>query len=271
MEQGSLSAAARALALSQPTVRRQIETLETQVGARLFTRASNGLSPTPMALDLLPLAQSVTSEAEAFARAASGAAGAKQGTVRLTASRVLAVHCLPLLLPALHAKAPGITIELTATDQTENMARRAADIALRVVPPVQEALVAQKLPPIRLGLFATAGLARTLTNARLTTVPFISDDRTRQIEAGLEALGHPVPRQIVLRSDDALVQIAAIQTGLGVGICQVAVAERLGLVRMFATVETTLPCYLVMHEDQAQIARIRTVFDHFAQCLPEHL
>ncbi|HSG54649.1 MAG TPA: LysR family transcriptional regulator, partial [Paracoccaceae bacterium] len=55
MEQGSLSAAARVLLLSQPTVRRQIETLETQVGARLFTRASNGLSPTPMALDLLPL------------------------------------------------------------------------------------------------------------------------------------------------------------------------------------------------------------------------
>jgi DNA-binding transcriptional LysR family regulator len=269
MDHGSLSAAARALGLSQPTVRRQIEALESQTGARLFTRASNGLTPTPMAHSLMPLAQSVTSEAEAFARSAASQTHLPEGIVRLTAPRVLATHTLPHALAGLRETHPAIHIELTATDQTENMVRRAADIAVRVTPPTQEALVALKLPTIPLGLYASRDRAHKYATQSLADTPFISDDRVRQIETGLSAAGHSVPETVVLRSDDALVQIAAIGSGLGVGVCHCAIARRLGLVRVFTEIETSLPCYLVMHEDQARITRIRVVFDHLAACLPD--
>ncbi len=269
MEHGSLSATARALRLSQPTVRRQIEALEAQTGAKLFTRASNGLTPTPMARSLLPLAQSVAHEAEAFARSAASQAQARAGTVRLTASRVLSTHCLPLVLPVLHDAFPDIRIELTATDRAENMARRAADVALRLTAPTQDALIARKLPAIAFGVFAAPHKADAFSAAGLRHAPMISDDRHRQIEPGLAALGHPVPENVVLRTDDPLAQIAAIQAGLGIGITQCAIAQRLGLVRLFPDIETTLPCYVVMHEDQAQIARVRAIFDGLVTHLPE--
>lgn len=269
MEHGSLSAAARALGLAQPTVRRHVEQLEAELGARLFTRASNGLTPTPMAHSLLPIARAVASEADAFVRAATADATALRGTVRLTCSRVFGAHVIPQVLAPLRATAPEILIELTVTDQSENMLRRAADIAIRFAQPTQGAIVTRKLPPVPLGLFATPGLVAAGMTDDLQDCPFISDDRDRVIEPALALRDIALSRRVVLRSDDALAQLAAMTAGMGVGVCQCAIADRLGLVRVRPDLGFEMPLFLAMHEDQAQIARIRAVFDHLAATLPQ--
>ena len=260
MRYGSLSAAARHLSVAQPTVRRHVETLEAELGATLFTRAPNGLTPTEVAQSLLPHALAVLDQAAALRRAAAGSGEAVKGSVRLTASRVAAVHLLPSVLAGMDA--PGLTVELVATDTSENLLNRAADIALRFAVPTQGALVVQKLPSVKLGLFARDAVQD------MTRTPFIADDRANEVLPALAAAGVPAPHEVVLRSDDALVQCAAIAAGMGVGVCQCGIAARMGFVRVMPDIEVEMPAYLVMHEDLSRVARVRFVFDYLKRALP---
>ena len=265
MKTGSLSAAARTQRLSQPTVRRHIESLEAELGAQLFTRAANGLTPTEMAHNLLPMAAAVIEEARALARAASGAKDQLGGTVRLTCSRIVATHVLPPLLADLQHSAPMLQFEVAATDAEENLARRAADIAIRFAEPRQLSLVTARLPDVALGVFAAAHSQAPVT---LEDAPFIADDTEDRLLPALQSAGLPVPRHIALRCDDPLAQISAIQAGLGVGVMQCKLAARLGLTRVFPDLTYAMPAWLVVHEDQGSITRVRHVFDHLKASLP---
>jgi DNA-binding transcriptional LysR family regulator len=232
------------------------------LNTQLFTRAANGLTPTDMAQTLLPLAQSVLEEAAALHRAASAQKDILEGVVRITSSRVAATHVLPVPLARLHATAPKLRFELAATDRAENLAHRAADIALRFTAPKQQSLVAARLADVDIGLFASPTYALPDDLKDLRELPFIADDREALILPALQKAGMALPRQIVLRCDDPLAQITHIQAGLGVGFCQANLAGRLGLRRVLPHLTYAMPAWLVMHEDQSRIARIRFVFDH---------
>jgi DNA-binding transcriptional LysR family regulator len=266
MTTGSLSAAARQLRLSQPTVRRHIEALEAELRTQLFTRAANGLTPTDMAHAMMPAAGAVLSEAAALARAASGTADGLEGVVRITCSRVLATHVMPHVLGEISAAAPDLQFELVGSDSTEDLLRRAVDIAVRFVAPTQQALVAQAMPGVAVGLFAAADLG---AEGALADMPFIADDRENVILPAMAAAGMEPMRNVVLRVDDPVAQIAHIAAGLGVGLCQVRTAQRLGLRRVFPAFTHVMPCWLLMHEDQSRIRRIRHVFDRLKARLPE--
>ena len=135
---GSLSGAARRLGLTQPTVGRHIDALEAALGLSLFTRSPRGLTPTPAALALVPHVEAMAASADALARAASGEASADRGVVRVTASDVIGCEVLPPILAAFRAVHPGIAIELALTNRNEDLARRDADIAVRMVRPDPE-------------------------------------------------------------------------------------------------------------------------------------
>lgn len=270
METGSLSRAAEKLSLAQPTVRRHIETLEAEIGAVLFTRAQNGLTPTTMAHSLLPIAHAIAAQGDAFKRSASAQAFDTKGTVRLTTSRVIATHVLPYVLQPLLQTHPEIQVELIASDIQQDLLRRDADIAIRLTPPQHQALIALKLPDIAIGLYANTK-NNPIRPSDLSYTPFIAEDRGTTISDGLAARGFPKPQNTVLRTDDGLAQIGAIHAGLGTGICQCGIAQRLGLQRVLPELDVAMPCYLVMHEDQCDIARIRLVFDHLRDQLPAAL
>lgn len=275
MDTGSLTGAAKQLALAQPTVRRQIEQLEEQIGTPLFTRASNGLTPNDMALALLPIATTIVAQGAAFKRAASSAAQDTSGTVRLTCSRVMAAHAVPYILPQLRAQHPELSIELVASNDTQDLLRRDADIAIRMTPPTQKALIQKALPDVGLGLFAAPSLVAAgqtpQTTGDIAHMSMILDDSKDQIAQALIGLGLPRPQNVALRTDDELAQFAAIQAGLGTGICQIGIAQRLGLTRVLPQLDTALCCYVLMHEDQRQIARVRAVFDHLCTHLPAQI
>lgn len=268
MQSGSLSAAARHLRLAHPTVRRQIEALEAELGVALFTRAANGLTPTPMAESLMPFATSVLEQAAALARAATTQADAVEGVVRITTSRIVATHVMPDVLAPLSRTAPALRFELAATDRDENLAHRAADIALRFSPPKQQALVALRLKDVEVGLFAAPGFDLPENMQDLGDLPFISDDREARILAEMARVGFAQPSNIILRCDDPLAQLAHLEAGLGIGLCQVKLAGRRGLHRVLPQVSYQMPCWLVMHEDQARTPRIRAVYDHLKAELP---
>ncbi len=264
---GSLSAAARAVGVSQPTMRRRIEALEAGLGQPLFTRSATGLHAMADDQGLLALAEVMGATAAAFARQA-GNAQAVAGVVRLSVPEVFGVAVMPGAIAGLRALHPGLVIELSLTNAVEDLLRRDADIAVRLTPPVQEALVAQKVAATEVGLFAADATFAGRSYAEICAMmPFVGDDRRGQIAEGFGRLGLPLPGNVVLRTDSDAAQLAAIRAGVGVGICQVAIARDLGLVRLCPEVTLALPTWVVMHEDLRGLARARVVFDHLVGAL----
>ena len=267
---GSLSAAARTLRLSQPTVRRQVEALEENLGAALFTRSPQGLEPTPTARLLVPHAEAMEAAAATLARTATEDAGAVRGTIRLTCSEVHGVEVLPRLLAPLLARHDGLAVELVPSNDPQDLLRRDADLALRFSMPTQSALVARKVAPVALGLFAAPALLDRLGPPRdaadlAARYPWVWDDRRDLLARGLAAYGLPPPANPVLRTDHDLAQLAAVRVGLGVGAIQAQLAQ--GLTRLLPDLAPEMPAWLLMHEDLRRTARVRAVFDHLVESL----
>lgn len=271
LEEGSLSGAARRLGLTQPTISRHIDALEAAVGADLFLRSPRGLVPSETARDLRPYAETMAATAAALMRTGSGGRGEVRGSVRVSASEVMGVEHLPPILARLRQRHPGLVVELALTDAVDDLLRREADVAVRQVEPVQDALVARRLAPIALGLHAhRAYLDRRGTPASLDELAghdLIGFDRdTPAIRSTVERLPAAVRSGFALRADSALAQLAAIRAGFGIGICQVPVARRdPDLVRLLPeAVSVDLGLWIVMHEDLKGSARCRAVFDALA-------
>ncbi len=278
MTEGSLSAAARKLALTQPTIGRHIDQLEDALGVSLFTRSQTGLMPTQSARELLPHAQAMASAADALVRASSGAEAEERGTVRLTASVMIGGEVLPSILTAFREKHPGIAIELVLSDVTADLLRRDADIAVRMVQPKQEALVAKKIGRIALGLFATHGyLERHGTPRKIDDVSqhsLIGFDRETAVVRALRIMGLKLTRDMFsLRCDADLAQLAAMRAGFGIGVCQLGIARRdPDLVRVLASdFNFELDMWLVMHKDLRNVRRTRLLFDHLVDGLSRYV
>jgi DNA-binding transcriptional LysR family regulator len=154
MREGSLSGAARALGMAQPSLGRHMRELEDALGAPLFARSPQGLTPTDLAHELMPHAQAMASASAALRRAATTRQDVIAGVVRITASEVIGAEVLPAMLADFRQRHPGIVIELSLSNQAEDLLRRDADIAIRMVRPTQDALVARHVGNIALGLYA---------------------------------------------------------------------------------------------------------------------
>lgn len=278
LREGSLSGAARALGLTQPTIGRHVEALEQALGLPLFTRSVQGLAPTEAAEDLRPHAEALAAGAAALLRTASGARIGTRGTVRVTASEAIGAEVLPPLLARLRQDNPELVIELVLTNRTEDLLRRDADIAVRMVRPVQEVLVARRIGSVVLGLHAhrryleRCGVPESLEALGDHTV--IGFDQENAFIRGLRARGVPLNRGLfALRTDSDLAQLAAIRAGFGIGVCQVGLARRdLALVRVLpAEFAIGLDTWLAMHADLSGSRRCRLVFDALAEGLAGYI
>ncbi|WP_235522731.1 LysR family transcriptional regulator, partial [Caulobacter sp. Root342] len=263
-----LSAAARQLGAAQPTVRRRVEDLEGQLGVALFTRSPSGLTPTPLARELAQHARAMAIAAASLARAASAEADAASGAVRITASEVVGMEVLPSILADLREAHPGLVFELALTNRSEDLLRREADIAVRMVRPTQEALLAKRVGNITLGMHAHKrlldawGRPTSLDEAR--RLPLIGYETETIGVRAIKALGLDLrPDEFTFRTDNDVAQLAAIRAGLGLGLCQVGLAARDPMLeRVLPEVFSfDLETFVVTHEDLKDVRRVRLVFD----------
>jgi DNA-binding transcriptional LysR family regulator len=272
----SLSGAARALGLTQPTVGRHVSALEEALGVSLFTRSQAGLQATEGARALLPYAEAMASAAEALQRAASGEAGDDRGVVRITASEMIGTEVLPQGLAAFREVHPRIVVELAISNRSEDLLRRDADIAVRMVRPTQSALMARKVGTVHLGLHAhpryvkAHGMPGTL--AELPLHPLIGFDKAPSVRR-LPKLGLAIDRELfAFRCDSDVAQYAALRAGFGVGFCQVALAKRDKLMPVLqGSVGFELDTWVVMHKDLKGSRRMRLVFDHLSTHLTQYI
>jgi len=271
VESGSLSAAAKRAGSTQPTLSRHIRELEAAVGATLFKRSVQGLEPTDAALALIEDAQAMGTAAEALSIKAAGRSQALTGTVRITASIMVGNLMLPPMLASLRRAEPEIQIELVASDANQNLLRRDADIAIRMVEPTQQALIARKVGDSPLGLFGTKEYfdrhGRIIDLKDLKRHDLIGLDRSDFLVRMFSAHGADLSREhFAVRCDDQMIGWHLMMAGAGIGIAQTLLAARHPELEMIGggPFLAPLPIWLVMSEEVRNNARVRRVADFLA-------
>ena len=274
-ERGSLTAAARALGLAQPTVGRHIAELEERVGATLFARSRNGLLATELAMSLVPFATAMKHSAEALGRHASAPPDQLRGTVRITASHAVANEILPYALKDLLTEYRDLRVELVASNAEADINLHEADLAIRMRRPDQPSLISRALGRVPLGLFAHEDYIRQRGRPQsvqeLAGHTIIGPDRDPAFLKVLAALDLDVrPSDVRLATDSEPAQLAAVRAGAGIGIVQAGIAARSpGLAQVLPDdVRPELEAWMVLHPDLRSVPRVRTVADHFARTLP---
>jgi DNA-binding transcriptional LysR family regulator len=278
LNHGSLSAAARALGVAQPTIGRHVAALEKSLGLTLFTRSQTGFLPTEAGQSLRVYAESLQSTVAALERAAASQGIGVSGSVRITASDVIGVEVLPPIVAGLRDRYPDLAVELVLTDRVQDLVRREADIAVRMMRPRQGLLVARRVGQIMLGLHAhenylsrhgtpksVADLADHALIGFDETTAFIRDAGKKFSVWRREAFS--------MRTDNSLAQLALIRSGAGIGVCQVGIARRDGdivrvLPKQFAL---ALETWITMHQDLRNSPRCRVTFDALVEGLQQHL
>lgn len=276
VREGSLSGAARALSLTQPTIGRHIDALEAALGVALFTRSQAGLMASDGARLLVPYAEAMASAADALQRAASGEAEDDRGTVRITASEMIGGEVLPAILTAFREAHPRIIVELVLSNRAEDLLRREADIAVRMVRPSQGALFARKVGVIHLGFHAHPRYLKAHGSpksfAELREHPLIGFDKVPSVRR-LEGLNFPINRELfAFRCDSDVGQYALLRSGFGIGVCQLGLGRRDKLVHLLpGAFDFALDTWVVMHEDSKSSRRMRLMFEHLFQHLRAYI
>ena len=277
LTEGSLSGAARALAVAQPTVGRHIAALERSLGTPLFTRSQTGLLPLESALSLRTYAEAMSNSVAALERAASSQGPGVRGVVRVTASEVIGVEVLPPIIAHLREQHPELQVELALSNKVQDLLQREADIAVRMTRPTQELLIARRIGHVAVGLHAARQYVKRhgapVTSADLRRHSLIGFD---QPTAFIRVAGKSFPalqrEAFAMRADSDLAQLALIRSGAGIGFCQVPIAKRDGLVRVLPKQFTLqLDTWIAMHEDLRNSPRCRVTFDALVDGLREHV
>jgi DNA-binding transcriptional LysR family regulator len=274
-EEGSFSAAARALDMAQPTVGRQVAALEQELGVTLFERVGTSLELTAAGLDVAEHVRAMGEAATRISLAATGQATSVEGTVSITASEVIAAFLLPPILARLRVDHPGIELEIVASNQPRDLHRREADIAIRNFRTSQPDLVARKIRDARAHLYASPEYLERIggvsSKEDLGRAELFAFDRTQVMIDGMAAMGLEVGRrQFPIVSENHLVQWELCKRGVGMCFMMAEVGDAEPRVQRVLpeVVQLPIPIWLVCHRELRTSRRIRLVFERIAEELP---
>ena len=276
-EQGSLSAAARDLRVSQPTLGRRITALEEQLGAELFIRGPRGLDLTPTGEAILERAKAMREEALSLERLATGNDQSLTGLVRLSVTEAIGVEWLSEQLAPFIRRFPQITIEVSIDNAAADILRRQADIAVRMFDPTEPDLIARRLGVMRFGLYASRDYLATHGAPRsekdLKEHRFVlPDERLISIVRKDWLDTRPYEERAAFRSNSAIAINTALMAGYGIGLQSALLAWRCdNLVRVLPKVEYPPPSmWLVTHSDLRRSARIRATYSFLRELFEEN-
>ncbi len=271
---GTLIKAAEKIKVSQPTLGRHIGDLEEAMGLSLFIRGRSGMKLTEAGLSLVEDARRMAEQAQNISLKAAGQVSSLKGTVRLTASDVVSAYFLPAILTRLRSAEPEIDIELVSSNQVDNLLSRDADIAVRMVRPEQNDLIARKVTDIAMGSYASQAYLTVFgtpaTPEELLTHRLIGFDRNDLILRYIHSLGYQADRTaFAFRTDAQVVNWELVKAGAGIGFGgQYLASLTPDLVRVLPDLHIpSLPVWLASHQDLRTSLRIRRVMDFLYESL----
>lgn len=272
---GSLAAASRALGSHQPTVGRHIDSLEKQLGVRLFQRHAQGLTLTEEGQRILQAAEAMGAAAARLQRLGGVEAAELSGSVRVAAPSGLAVHLIAANLARFRERFPALEITLQPAVTSADLTHGEADVAVRLYRPEAAELVVRRVGTLAFGLYgASAYLQRHGTpraSSELAQHLFIGYEQLRHLEESrwLEAVAGEA--RFVLRSDDTHARLAATEAALGLAVLPHILARRTPRLQPLLEGEAVpaKPIWLVVHRDLRHLARVRAVLDWLVELFVE--
>lgn len=274
VEEGSLSGAARALGLTQPTLGRQVSALEERLGVTLFERSGRTLILTPTGQALVEHVRAMGEAATRLSLVASGQSTSVEGRVKVSASEMYSAYVLPEVIERLRAEHPGIVVEIVATNALSDLRRREADIAIRNTEPTDPEMIARRMADGRGGLYAAPDLIARHGPFRniddLAGAPFVGFGDGGGYLNALKGKGIPVTEaNLVTCSDNHLVHWELARRGLGIGVNGSLIGDADDAMRpvLHDRLSFDFPVWLVAPAELKTSRRVRIVFDLLAQML----
>lgn len=271
-EEGSLSAAARALGMAQPTLGRQVDGLEQELGIVLFERVGRGLTLTPSGLELLEHVRDMGEAAGRVSMTALGQSQALEGTICISASETYAAVLLPPIIAKLRILEPGIQVEIVVANHASDLRRREADIAIRNFRPTEPDLIAKKIGDADAVLYATRDYITKIGNPTkpydLRHAEFVNMDHGGMMLKGLNTLGLGLTEgNFPLLTESYLVMWELVRQGAAIGILDAYIGDADPAVqRVLPDLEPLVfPIWLVSHRELTTSRRIRRVYDFLAE------
>lgn len=274
VEEGSLSAAARALGQTQPTLGRQVSALEEQLDVVLFERVGRSLVPTQSGIELLDHVRAMREAANRISLTASGQSQTIEGLVRITASDMMSAHVLPLALKKLREMAPLVEIDVVAANDIRDLQMREADIAIRHVRPQQPDLIARLVNEATAGFYASMDYldrhGRPGSLKAISHHDFIGLGNNDRLIEALQPFGVSLTlKNFRVSSESVVVAWELARTGLGIIVMSDTVAGNTpGMEKILPESEPIgFPVWLVTHRELHTSRRIRLVYDLLAEFL----
>jgi len=271
-ETGSLSAAARQLGLTQPTLSRQVAALEETLGLTLFERIGKKLALTETGLDLLHHGKSMAQAADALALVATGRSETVEGLVSISAGDGISIKILPPIIAKIRQAAPQVSIDLIVSNALSDLRRREADIAVRHVQPTEPDLIGKKLRDAKAHFYASESWVEKHGHPHkpedISGPVFIGFDRSERFVGYLQGLGLKVTAaSFPVSSENTVACWEMTRQGLGIGVMMLETADNTeGMVKVLEDLPPiTFPIWLVTHRELRTSRRIRLVFDILAE------
>jgi DNA-binding transcriptional LysR family regulator len=263
VECGSLSAAGDELGLSTATVGRRVEALDKALGVKLLHKTTAGTEPTAAGLKIYAAASAAADGLYTVERlAASLREGLDAEPVSISCTEPVAADILAPALPALWRHSPEIRLEIEVATANVNLTRRPADLAIRLNRPVEEILVARKLAPISMGLYASAAYLgdRAPQELNLAHEVLLGWSRSyRDLPENRWFAERNLMQAMRMRSSSAHTLFNAAQAGCGIALLPASLAEPAGLVAIPARGIAQRQPYLAFHRDMRKVERIVAV------------
>ncbi len=261
----TLSGAAKQLGVNQTTVTRRLESLEHELGVRLFDRTPSGIVTTQAGADILRVAERVEDDVATLERQALGRDARLSGELRVTTVDMIALFEAELF-ESFARRYPGIALELSIGDLTRNLTRREADVAIRWTAAPPEHLVGHRVVRAEYALYGAASLLEGFPRGTaLHDYPWLAWDPAADARVTTAWMRQHVPQaNIVCRFDMAVAMYAAVRAGMGVSFLPCAYADPDPALKRLRAVEPgfEIDIWLLTHPDLRSTARIRAFMEH---------
>jgi DNA-binding transcriptional LysR family regulator len=267
-KEGSLSGAARRLAVNHATVFRRLKAMEEAIGVRLFERQPEGYVATAAGAEAIEIAEELEEKVATLERRIVGRDCKPSGTVRITTVESILLEVFPAMVDRFRAKHPEIELELISSTAQLNLSRRDADVAVRATPSPPELLVGRRLATIASAAYAPAAFAPPSDLGDLGRLPWIGyDESLAHLKAArwlTRFLGEKPP---AIRVNNVLAVKTMVEAGVGVGFMPCFMGDTgTSITRVIdPDPQWNSDLWILTHPDLRQVPRVRAVMDHFAE------
>ncbi len=265
--EGTLSAAARVLAVDHVTVARRVAALEAETGLKLVDRRARSYRLTDDGKRIAATAMPMEEAAFAVGRAVQATRPGLRGEVSISSPPSLANALIAPRLIELYRRHPGIHINLIGEKRTASLNRREADVALRLSRSGEPGLIARKIGRFGFSLYGAQAYLKETPPHAFAFIAYDSsmDDAPQQKWLRTFAAG----REIVLRTGDLENQAAAARTGVGLAVLPHFLGDRDSQLRRYNAMSAPpdRDIWLLVHRDLRRAPIMRAVMDFLSDCM----